>query len=212
MTRRPDLFWGLVASMWIGNVMLVVLNLPMIGLWVKLLQVPYRLLFPAIMAFSAIGIFSVNSSSFEIYLYRAVRRVRIHLHEAWLPAGANAARICAGADDGGEPAPLDADVRRRPFGIRDPPHQPRLYLRKPGHTADDDCSCDKPTSTGNCRLKTRRQRDAGSASGTLRKCPRGAAAEAHSGADRHRGHRARPWRARNPDKRASPDAKSAGSD
>jgi putative tricarboxylic transport membrane protein len=68
MTQRPDLFWGLVASMWIGNLMLVVLNLPMIGLWVKLLQVPYRLLFPAIMAFSAIGIFSVNSSSFEIYL------------------------------------------------------------------------------------------------------------------------------------------------
>jgi putative tricarboxylic transport membrane protein len=68
MTMRPDLFWGLVASMWIGNLMLVVLNLPMIGLWVKLLQVPYRLLFPAIMAFSAIGIYSVNNSSFEIYL------------------------------------------------------------------------------------------------------------------------------------------------
>ena len=68
MTLRPDLFWGLVASMWIGNAMLVVLNLPMIGLWVKLLQVPYRLLFPAIMAFSAIGIYSVNNSSFEIYL------------------------------------------------------------------------------------------------------------------------------------------------
>jgi TctA family transporter len=68
MTTRPDLFWGLVASMWIGNLMLVVLNLPMIGLWVKLLQVPYRLLFPAIMAFSAIGIYSVNNSSFEIYL------------------------------------------------------------------------------------------------------------------------------------------------
>jgi TctA family transporter len=68
MTARPDLFWGLVASMWIGNAMLVILNLPMIGLWVKLLQVPYRLLFPAIMAFSAIGIYSVNNSSFEIYL------------------------------------------------------------------------------------------------------------------------------------------------
>ena len=54
--------------MWIGNLMLVVLNLPLIGLWVKLLQVPYRLLFPAIMAFSAIGIFSVNNSSFEIHL------------------------------------------------------------------------------------------------------------------------------------------------
>src|SRR5499427_2807846 len=68
MALRPDLFWGLVASMWIGNLMLVVLNLPLIGIWVKLLTVPYRLLFPAIMAFSAIGIYSVNNSSFEIYL------------------------------------------------------------------------------------------------------------------------------------------------
>jgi TctA family transporter len=68
MTTRPELFWGLVASMWIGNAMLVVLNLPMIGLWVKLLKVPYRFLFPAIMAFSAIGVYSVNNSSFEIYL------------------------------------------------------------------------------------------------------------------------------------------------
>ena len=68
MTQRPELFWGLIASMWIGNAMLVVLNLPLIGLWVKLLTVPYRLLFPAIMAFSAIGIYSVNNSSFEIYL------------------------------------------------------------------------------------------------------------------------------------------------
>jgi TctA family transporter len=71
MTSRPDLFWGLVASMWIGNALLVVLNLPMIGLWVKLLKVPYRLLFPAIMAFSAIGVYSVNNSPFEIYLTAA---------------------------------------------------------------------------------------------------------------------------------------------
>src|SRR5215467_14085907 len=68
MTQRPELFWGLVASMWIGNLMLVILNLPLIGVWVKLLTVPYRLLFPAIMAFSAIGIYSVNNSTFEIYL------------------------------------------------------------------------------------------------------------------------------------------------
>jgi TctA family transporter len=68
MTTRPELFWGLIASMWIGNALLVVLNLPMIGLWVKLLKVPYRFLFPAIMAFSAIGVYSVNNSSFEIYL------------------------------------------------------------------------------------------------------------------------------------------------
>src|SRR5918999_182239 len=68
MTQKPDLFWGLVASMWVGNAMLVVLNLPLIGLWVMLLKVPYRVLFPAIMAFSCIGIYSVNNSSFEIYL------------------------------------------------------------------------------------------------------------------------------------------------
>ena len=68
MTQKPDLFWGLIASMWIGNAMLVILNLPMIGLWVSLLKVPYRVLFPCIMAFSCIGIYSVNNSSFEIYL------------------------------------------------------------------------------------------------------------------------------------------------
>ncbi len=68
MTQRPDLFWGLIASMWIGNLMLIVLNLPLIGLWVSLLKVPYRLLFPAIMVFAAIGTYSVNNSAFDIYL------------------------------------------------------------------------------------------------------------------------------------------------
>jgi putative tricarboxylic transport membrane protein len=68
MTAKPDLFWGLIASMWIGNLMLVLLNLPLVGLWVSILRVPYRLLFPAIMAFSAIGIYSVNASTIEIYL------------------------------------------------------------------------------------------------------------------------------------------------
>jgi len=62
MTSKPDLFWGMVASMWIGNVMLVIINLPMIGLWVKLLSVPYRLLYPAILLFCVIGIYSVNSN------------------------------------------------------------------------------------------------------------------------------------------------------
>jgi putative tricarboxylic transport membrane protein len=68
MTQKPDLFWGLVASMWIGNLMLVVLNLPLVGLWVSLLKVPYRLLFPAIMVFSAIGVYSSNNVSFDVYL------------------------------------------------------------------------------------------------------------------------------------------------
>jgi TctA family transporter len=62
MTSRPDLFWGMVASMWIGNLMLVIINLPMVGLWVKLLSVPYRLLYPAILLFCVIGVYGLNSN------------------------------------------------------------------------------------------------------------------------------------------------------
>ncbi len=68
MTGRPDLFWGLIASMWIGNLMLVLLNLPLIGIWVKLLQVPYRLLFPIIMTFMAIGVYSLSSTGVDVLL------------------------------------------------------------------------------------------------------------------------------------------------
>ncbi|HYD99556.1 MAG TPA: tripartite tricarboxylate transporter permease [Alphaproteobacteria bacterium] len=68
MTTRPDLFWGMIASMWIGNLMLVVINLPMIGVWVKLLSVPYRLLYPAILLFCCIGVFSVNNQPFAVLL------------------------------------------------------------------------------------------------------------------------------------------------
>ncbi len=66
MTSNPQLFWGLIASMWVGNLMLVVLNLPLIGIWIKLLQVPYRLLFPAILLFCAIGVYSTNNTSFDV--------------------------------------------------------------------------------------------------------------------------------------------------
>ena len=68
MTKDPDLFWGLIASMLIGNVMLVVINLPLIQLWVTLLKVPYRLFFPALLVFSCIGVYSLNSSVFEVGL------------------------------------------------------------------------------------------------------------------------------------------------
>jgi TctA family transporter len=65
---RPDLFWGLIASMLVGNVLLVIINLPLIGVWVRLLRVPYRLLFPAILVFTCIGVYSVNNLSFEVFL------------------------------------------------------------------------------------------------------------------------------------------------
>ena len=66
-TDEPELFWGIIVSMWVGNLLLVILNLPLIGLWVKLLKVPYFILFPAILAFSAIGIYSINSNAFDLF-------------------------------------------------------------------------------------------------------------------------------------------------
>jgi putative tricarboxylic transport membrane protein len=68
MTQQPELFWGIITSMWIGNLMLVIINLPLIGIWVRLLKVPYRLLFPSILLFCAIGVYSLNNSVFEVAL------------------------------------------------------------------------------------------------------------------------------------------------
>jgi putative tricarboxylic transport membrane protein len=68
MTSNPALFWGLIASMWVGNLMLVILNLPLIGLWIQLLKVPYRMLYPAILVFCCIGVYSLNNTSFDVYM------------------------------------------------------------------------------------------------------------------------------------------------
>ena len=68
MTGNPELFWGLIASMWIGNLMLIILNLPLIGIWIKLLSVPYRWLFPSIVLFCAIGVYSTNNNTFDIWM------------------------------------------------------------------------------------------------------------------------------------------------
>jgi putative tricarboxylic transport membrane protein len=68
MTKQPNLFWGMIASMWIGNLMLLVINLPLIGLWVRFLKVPYRLMFPAIILLCCIGIYSINNSPVEVLM------------------------------------------------------------------------------------------------------------------------------------------------
>ena len=68
MTSNPELFWGLIASMWIGNAMLVILNLPLIGIWIKLLTVPYRWLFPSIVLFCALGVYTTNNNTFDVWL------------------------------------------------------------------------------------------------------------------------------------------------
>ncbi|MBY4595328.1 tripartite tricarboxylate transporter permease [Ottowia caeni] len=68
MTSNPELFWGLIASMWIGNAMLIILNLPLIGMWIKLLTVPYRWLFPAIVLFCALGVYSTNNNTWDVWM------------------------------------------------------------------------------------------------------------------------------------------------
>ncbi|HEX7205997.1 MAG TPA: tripartite tricarboxylate transporter permease [Xanthobacteraceae bacterium] len=68
MTERPGMFWGMIASMWLGNLMLVIINLPLIGIWVQLLKVPYRFLYLAILLFCGIGVYTVNNSSAAVLL------------------------------------------------------------------------------------------------------------------------------------------------
>ncbi|MDB5872584.1 MAG: Tripartite tricarboxylate transporter TctA family protein, partial [Ramlibacter sp.] len=71
MTSNPQLFWGLIVSMWMGNLMLIILNLPLIGMWIKLLTVPYRWLFPAIVLFCAVGVYSTNNNTFDVWMVGA---------------------------------------------------------------------------------------------------------------------------------------------
>jgi TctA family transporter len=68
MTKQPALFWGLLTSMWIGNLMLVILNLPLVGLWVRLLSIPYRLLYPAIILFCCIGVYTLTSNATDVFI------------------------------------------------------------------------------------------------------------------------------------------------
>jgi putative tricarboxylic transport membrane protein len=71
MTQRPELFWGMIVSMWVGNILLVLLNLPLIGIWVRLLRVPYRLLYPSILMFCCIGVYSLNNNVMDVVLAAA---------------------------------------------------------------------------------------------------------------------------------------------
>ena len=68
ITQRPDLFWGIVASMYVGNVLLLLLNLPLVGLWVQFLRIPYRVLFPVVLLLSIVGVYSANKNVFDLWV------------------------------------------------------------------------------------------------------------------------------------------------
>jgi TctA family transporter len=85
MSLHPDLFWGLVASMWLGNLMLLVLNLPLIGVWIRLLSIPYRFLYPVILVFCCIGAYSINNSAFDVGIAACIGALGYFLHRMDCP-------------------------------------------------------------------------------------------------------------------------------
>ena len=110
ITEQATLFWGVVVSMWIGNVFLLILNLPLIGLWVRMISVPYHLLYPAIMVFCAIGVFSISNTTFDVYLMALFGLLGYVFHEAWMRTDAAVARVHSGPADGRVFAPRNGPV------------------------------------------------------------------------------------------------------
>ena len=84
MVQNPQVFWGIVASMYIGNVMLLVLNMPLIGLWVQVLRVPYNVLFPLILMFCVVGVFCSGNSGLRYSGHDCAWRSRLSVPEIWL--------------------------------------------------------------------------------------------------------------------------------
>lgn len=113
MTEQPTLFWGLIVSMWAGNVLLLVLNLPLIGLWVRMTTIPYHFLFPAIIAFCAIGAFSLNNQTFDVYLMALFGIVGYILRKLDAQPAPLLLAFCPWADDGGVSAPRAAGFEGR---------------------------------------------------------------------------------------------------
>ena len=148
MTKQPDLFWGVIASMWIGNLMLIIINLPLIGIWVSLLRVPYNLLFPAIVVFCAIGAYSINNSFFDLWLMLGFGLHRLLLPQDRSGAGAVRAGLRAGADAGGELPARHADRLGRLDGVCRTPDQRRAARVLGTAAGGAACPRDPPQARG----------------------------------------------------------------
>ena len=112
MSSNPSLFWGLITSMWIGNLILVVLNLPLIGIWVQLLKVPYRLLYPAILVFCGIGVYSINNNPFDVTVTAVFGLLGYIFYKLRCEPAPLILGIHSRANDGRESAACDAVVAR----------------------------------------------------------------------------------------------------
>ncbi len=122
INQDPKLFWGFIASMYVGNVILLILNLPLVGLFVNLLRVPYPVLYPLIVVCSILGVYAVNSSVVDVWIMLAMGIARVCPAQARLRDGAHRARAGARADDGAVAAPVARDVRGQLCDLRDAAH------------------------------------------------------------------------------------------
>lgn len=147
-TKRPDLFWGLIASMIVGNVMLVIINLPLVGIWVKLLRVPYRALFPAILIFCCIGVFTESNSAVSLVLLSGFTLVGTVMTAMRLPMVPLLLGFILG--------PLIEENLRRAMVIAD--GDPMVFVQRPGSLAAVILCCLLLAATG--FTKFRSQRDA----------------------------------------------------
>ena len=130
MTERPQMFWGMIASMWIGNLMLLIINLPLIGMWVQLLRVPVPLSLSGDPAVLRDRRLHGEQQRGRGAARGAVRRARLHLHAARLRARADDPRLRARTADGGQSAPRHADLGRRSDDLPQPADQPRPADRR----------------------------------------------------------------------------------
>ena len=138
ISQHADIFWGLVASFWIGNILLVLLNVPLIGIWVKMLAIPYRYLYPSAMFFVCIGVYAANNDFFQVGEVVAIGAVRLHPAAARLPSGADPARLRARTALRGEFPSCAVDFARRSRRLRRAADQRRLRgdVRDPDRLAD----------------------------------------------------------------------------
>ena len=117
ITQQPQLFWGFIASMYIGNLVLLILNLPLVGLFVSLLRIPYTYLYPVILICCIVGVYTVNHSMVEVLIMAAGGRRRLRPAQAALRRGADRARLHPGADAGDGVPPIAGDVGRGVYNL-----------------------------------------------------------------------------------------------
>ena len=122
IVEHPDVFWGVIASMYVGNIMLIILNLPLVGIWVQLLRVPYGILAPVVILFTAIGSYSIANQAFDLYALIAFGVLGYVLRKLKIEAGPLPLGLHPGPHDRGLHAPVAAHVRRELLDFCHPTH------------------------------------------------------------------------------------------